>query len=309
MKASSLLFKNLIIYRFTQPFTLSGMELEEQLKQKLFRSCGSQDMTTYGWTEALGKASKALVHENNGCLLICAAKEEKILPASVINDALQERIEQIEQEQDRQVFSKERRTLKDDITMELLPKAFTRQKVTRAYIDQKNGWLVVNASSFRQAEDLTSCLRECLGSLPVTMPQVKNQPGSVMTQWLESRQLPDGFTLCYACELREPGDEGGTIIARDEDLNTDAIHQHLESGKRVSKLHIDWKETLHGQLTDDLRFIRLKFSDLFHDHLDYEHADSLQEQLDADFAMMSGTLRHFLSSLMKALGGLGGLES
>ena len=304
MKASSLLFKNLIIYRFTQPFTLSGMELEEQLKQKLFRSCGSQDMTTYGWVPSLGKGSKALVHENNGCLLICAAKEERILPASVITDAVEEKIDTIETEQDRQVFSKERSHIRSDTIMEFLPKAFTRQKITRAYIDKKEGWLVVNASSFKQSEDLTSCLRECIGSLPVTIPPVKNQPGSVMTQWLDSRQLPDGFTLCYACELHEPGEDGGTIIARDEDLNTDAIHQHLESGKRVSKLHIEWGDTLHGLLTDDLRFTRLKFSDLFHDQLDYNHADTLQQQLDADFAMMSDTLRRFLNALMKALGGM-----
>ena len=190
MKAPSLLFKNLIIYRFTQPFTLSGMELEEKLDESRFRPCGSQDMTTYGWVGALGKTSKALVHENNDCLLFCAAKEEKILPASVINDAVQERVEQIEQEQDRQVFSKERRTIKDDIILELLPKAFTRQKFTRAYIDRRNGWLVVNASSFRQAEDLTSHLRKCLGSLPITLPAVKNRPGSAMTEWLDTAQLP-----------------------------------------------------------------------------------------------------------------------
>ena len=42
-------FKNLIIYRWTQPFTLSQQKLEEQLKKKRFRSCGSQDLSTYGW--------------------------------------------------------------------------------------------------------------------------------------------------------------------------------------------------------------------------------------------------------------------
>ena len=304
MKASSLLFKNLVIYRFTQPFTLSGMELEEKLQESRFRPCGSQDMSTYGFVGALGKTSKALVHENNDCLLFCAAREEKILPATVINDAVQERVEQIEQEQDRQIFSKERRSIKDDIIMELLPKAFTHQKFTRAYIDRRKGWLVVNTASFRQAEDLTSCLRGCLGSLPIAPPITKNQPCSVMTEWLDTHQPPDAFTICNSCELREPGEDGGTIIARDEDLNTDVIHQHLLSGKQVTKLHIDWRETLHGHLTDDLRFMRLKMADVFHEQLDAENCETLQQQLDSDFAMMSGTLRHFLSELIEAFGGI-----
>ncbi|AMO58147.1 hypothetical protein GZ77_20650 [Endozoicomonas montiporae] len=304
MKASSLLFKNLIFYRFTQPFTLNAMELQDRLRSKKFRPCGTQDMTSYGWVPALSKRSTALVHENNHCLLICAASEEKLLPASVINDALEERIERIEQEQDRQVFSKERRTIKDDIIMELLPKAFTKQKFTRAYIDKTEGWLVVNASSFRQAEDLTSYLRHTLGSLPVVTPALKESPNAVMTQWLSSRLLPKGFALCYDCELIDPGEDGGKIIARNEELNTDAIHQHLDEGKAVSKLAIDWRETLHGYLTDDVRFQRLKFSDLFHEQIDAQSLEGLEQQLDADFIAMSGTLRHFLKELVKALGGM-----
>ena len=104
--------------------------------------------------------------------------------------------------------------------------------------------------------------------------------------------------------MREPGEDGGTIIARDEDLNTDAIHQHLLSGKQVAKLHIEWRETLHGYLTDDFRFLRLKLADVFHEQLDSENFETLLQQLDSDFAMMSGTVRHFLSELIEALGGI-----
>ena len=190
---SSIRFKNLVVYKLTQPFTLNGMQLEEKLQEKRFRSCGSQDFSTYGWVPAVGRKATALVHEAAGALLICAMHEEKILPTSVVNDALEEKIEQIEQEQDRQVFRKERRSLKDDVIMELLPKAFTKQKATLAYIDVTNGWLVINASSFRQAEELTSCLRECLGSLAVINIPLKNAPSFKMTDWLTTHTLPRWF--------------------------------------------------------------------------------------------------------------------
>ncbi|WP_163371048.1 recombination-associated protein RdgC [Endozoicomonas acroporae] len=301
---SSIRFKNLVVYKFTQPFELNGIQLEEKLQEKRFRPCGSQDFCTYGWVPALGRKAKALVHEAAGALLVCAMREEKILPASVINDALEEKIEQIEQEQDRQVFSKERMALKEDVTMELLPKAFTKEKATLAYIDVTNGWILVNAASFRQAEELTSCLRECLGSLPVISVPLKNMPAFKMTEWLRTHDLPKGFRLGHTCQLREPGDEGGTIIARNEEMASDAIRGALEEGKNASQLALDWKETISFKLGDDFRMTGLKFSEEYTTQLDDIEADTLEQQLDADFHLMVGTLRKLLDDVITGLGGL-----
>ena len=301
---SSIRFKNLVVYKLTQPFTLNGMQLEEKLQEKRFRSCGSQDFSTYGWVPALGRKATAMVHEAAGALLICAMHEEKILPTSVVGDALEEKIEQIEQEQDRQVFRKERRSLKDDVIMELLPKAFTKQKATLAYIDVTNGWVVINASSFRQAEELTSCLRECLGSLAVINIPLKNAPSFKMTDWLRTHTLPDGFKLGHTCQLLEPGDEGGTIIARNETMASDAIRGALEEGKIASQLALDWKETLSFKLGEDFRITGLTYSDEYECKLDDIDADTLQQQLDADFHLMVNTLRPLLDDLIEGLGGL-----
>ncbi len=301
---SSVRFKNLVIYKFTQPFALSGIKLEEKLQQKTFRACGSQDMCTYGWVPALGRKAKALVHESAGALLMCAMKEEKILPPQVIRDEVLERVETIEAEQDRQVFSKEKACIRDDVIMELLPKAFTRQKATLAYIDVTNGWMVVNASSFKQAEELTSCLRECLGSLPIINAPLKDVPSFIMTEWLGGNMLPKGFELGNTCQLKEPGDEGGTIIARNEELSSDAMGEHLCEGKIVTLLAITWKDTLSLKLGDDLRMTGLKFSKEYESKLGEVEADTLLQQLDADFYLMVGTLRQLINDLVTGLGGL-----
>ncbi|WP_299733901.1 recombination-associated protein RdgC [uncultured Endozoicomonas sp.] len=302
---SSIRFKNLVVYQFTQPFKLNGIQLEEKLQEKRFRPCGSQDFSTYGWVPALGRRATALVHEAAGALLVCAMREEKILPASVINDALDEKIEQIEQEQDRQVFSKERRALKDDVVMELLPKAFTKEKATLAYIDTTNGWIVVNAASFRQSEELTSCLRECLGSLPIISVPLKNMPSFIMTSWLSNKDLPIAFKLGDDCKLREPGDEGGSVTAKKENLMSYAIGEHLAEGKIVSQLALDWKETISFKLGDDFRMTALKFSEEYISKLDDIEADTLQQQLDADFHLMVGAFRPLLDDVISGLGGLG----
>ena len=222
----------------------------------------------------------------------------------MIRDALEDKVEQIEQEQDRKVFSKEKKLLKDDVVMSLLPKAFTRHQDIFAYIDVTEGWLVVDASSFNKAEELTSYLRETIGSLPIINTPLKNPPSHLMTQWLAQKtQLPSPFVLGDECELREPGDEGGQIKASKQALISEEISVHLEVGKQVSKLALCWDDALTFVLGDDLVIRKLKFTDVIQDKLDDIHAETAAEQFDADFSVMSLTLRQLINNLVIALGG------
>ncbi|KEQ16672.1 recombination-associated protein RdgC [Endozoicomonas numazuensis] len=298
-------FKNLIFYRFTKPFEWTSKELEEKLTEKRFSGCGSQDISSFGWVPPLGRHGDMLTHASGDFVMICAKKEEKILPASVIKDALEEKVETIEQEEQREVFSKEKKALKDDILMELLPRAFTKHQKTLAYLDTKEGWLVVDASSFKKAEELTSCLRECLGSLPIINPPLKNLPSAPMTQWLsENPTVPAPFLLGDECDLREPGDEGGQINVRKQELITEEIQAHLEGGMQVSKLALQWDEAQTFVLSDDLIVRKLKFTEMIQDQLDEVEAETAAEQFDADFAVMSLSLRKLINDLVEALGGL-----
>lgn len=298
-------FKNLIFYRFTQTFELKAEELEEKLVQKRFRSCGSQDMSTYGWVPPLGKHGDLLTHSANDFVMVTACKEEKVLPASVVKDVLEEKVEQIEQEQDRQVFSKEKKALKDDVLMELLPRAFTRSQKTSAYIDPTEGWMVVDASSFKKAEELTSCLRECLGSLPIVNTPLKNMPSFSMTRWLSRETpLPSCLVLGEECELREPGDEGGQVKVSKQELSGEEVDVHLAAGKQVSKMALVWDEALSFVLGDDLVIRKLKFTEMIQDQLDEIEADSAAEQFDADFSVMTLTLQKMIRDLVECLGGM-----
>ncbi|MDP0562104.1 MAG: recombination-associated protein RdgC [Candidatus Endonucleobacter sp. (ex Gigantidas childressi)] len=297
-------FKNLIFYRFTNPLKLNQNELEKQLQKKRFRNCGSQDLSTYGWVSPLGRHSDMLTHCSDSFIMITARKEEKILPASVIRDALEDKIESIEQEQDRKVLGKEKKILKDDILMELLPRAFTRQQRINAYIDTKEEWMVIDSSSFNKAEELTSYLRENIGSLPIISPPMKNNPSHSMTQWLAQKvPLPTSFTLGDECELREPRDEGGQIKASKQELVSEEISVHMQTGKQVSKLALCWNDSLTFVLGDDMIVRKLKYTDVIQSELDEVNANSEAEQFDADFAIMSLTLRKLIQDIISALGG------
>lgn len=292
-------FKNLAVYRFTEPFTLDAAALEQKLQQQPFRSCGSHDEFSFGWTAPLGRASDSLVHANNGFLMLCGKKEEKVVPASVINEMLQERINEIEEREARKLPAKERSRIKDELIFELLPRAFSFSRKTYAYIDSQGGWLVVDAASAKKAEDMLSQLRKCLGSLPIVPLTATAKPASVMTQWLIDNTSPKDILIEDECELRSPEEEGSIIRCKRHDLALPEIKNHLDSGKQVIKLAMSWAERISFVLDESLAVKRLKFLDLIQEQAAEIEAFDEVEQFDADFSIMTAELALFLPRLLE----------
>ena len=292
-------FKNLAIYRFTEPFTLSAEALEQKLQQQPFRPCGSHDEFSFGWTAPLGNASEILVHANNGFLMVCAKKQEKVIPTPVINEMLQERIADIEEREARKLPSKERTRIKDELIFELLPRAFSFSRKTYAYIDSQGGWLVVDAASAKKAEDLLSNLRKCIGTLPVVPIGAGIKPATVMTEWLLHHNTPKDVAIADECELRSPEEEGGIIRCKRHDLALPEIKNHLDNGKQAIKLALNWADRLSFVLDESLAVKRLKFLDLIQEQAaDIETFDD-NEQFDADFSIMSAELAQFFPRLLE----------
>lgn len=296
-------FKNLQVYRFTKPFELSPEELAEQLEPKSFQPCGSQDVSRYGWVPPLGQADAEYIHVTNGYIMICAKKQDKVLPAAVVNEELAERVAVIQAQEGRGVGRKERQTLKEDITFELLPRAFARSSLQFAYISPKDGLLVVNSSSAKKAEELISFLRDSIGSVPVIPLTANNIPQHAMTSWLSAGDIPAQFELGHECELRDPSDEGGVIRCKHQDLSSDEITSHLKLGMYVSKLGLCWKGGISFMLDDQLAIKRLGFDDLIQEKADQVDTQDAADQFDVDFSIMSLELSGLIAAITDALGG------
>ncbi|ASF44672.1 recombination-associated protein RdgC [Methylovulum psychrotolerans] len=296
-------FKNLSIFRLTEAFTLSSEELEQKLEALAFRPCGPHEEFAFGWTAPLGKSGQQLVHSSNGFMMLCGKKEERVLPASVVNELLQEKISDAEDKQGRKLSKKDRTTIKDELIFELLPKAFTFSRKTYAYIDPQGGWVIVDAASAKAAEDLLSLLRKCLGSLPAVPLNTVNKPTAVLTEWLSSQQTPDDLTVEDECELRSPEEAGGIIRCKRHDLALPEIKNHLDTGKQVIKLAVNWADRLAFIVDEHLAIKRLRFLDLVQDQAADVQADNEAERFDADFAIMSLELGQFLPRLVELFGG------
>lgn len=296
-------FKNALIYRFSQPIPFTEDELIEALGNRPARPCASQEIHTLGWAPPFGRHSDLLVEVAGGYWMITMRKEERVLPGSVVKDALAEKVEEIETRDARKVYKKEKDTLKDEIVMQLLPRAFTRASTTAAIINPKEGWIVVDAVSAARAEDLLSLLRECTGSLPVRPLNVKIAPEACMTEWVKAGQAPEGLVISDECVLLDTGESSAYVRCKHQDLSSDEIQQHLMVGKRVGQLALHWQDRLSFTLTDKLTVRQLRFEEFLRDEADDQGGDDMAGQLQATLVVQGGVLSELIPALCRALGG------
>ena len=297
-------FRNARVFRFTKPFEITAEALEEKLQADAFKPCGPQETSRQGWVSPMGKHSDLLVHSAGGYHLIALRKEEKLLPASVIKELVDEKAEMIEAEQHRKVRRKEKDELKEEVTLEMLPRAFSKNRRCYAYLAPADGVLVVDAGSSKQAEDLASTLRKSLGSLPVRPPAVEQAPAFTFTGWLnESIDLPVSIELGTECELKDTSEDGGVVRCKGLDLQGDEIRSHLDAGMQVTKLSVTWDDNLSFVLDEELGIRRLKFGDTLQEKLDDVDADDAAARFDAAFSLMTLELARLIPGLLEALGG------
>jgi len=294
-------FKNIQFYKFEDAFRLSSQQLHEKLEGRKARDCGQMEMACQGWAKPLGHAGQMLVHESDGALMVCLRREDKVLPASLIREQVEEQAFQIEQEAGRPVGRKEKRDIKDQVLQELLPKALVRASHTYACILPKQGWLIVNASSANKAEELIEVLRKTLGTLNVVLPATKESPESAMTRWLmDDATLPHGFDVEDECELHAGEGAEGIVRCKYIDVSSDEVRAHVASGRRVKKLAMNWRERLSFVLEDDVSVKRMRFDSAIVDEAG-EAGDDEVSRFDADFAIMVAELTDFIPDLLAAL--------
>jgi len=291
-------FKNLYFFTFTRAFNCSQKELEKQLSENTFTPCGSTELSHFGWVNALGKHGSSISHIANNNILLCARKEEKILPAGVIKDQLDEKTAQLEAENSRSATKKEKEQFKEDIIFELLPRAFSRYTDTYGYISPEQNIIVINASSRGKAEDFLALLRKSLGSLPVTSFSPEIAIDETMTDWLTGKNFIGNFQQGMEAEFNALGDDGAVIRVKNQDLSSDEIKAHLDAEKYVVKLALEWDESLSFILCDDLSIKRIKFFDVIYEQNDDIDSDDVVAKLDADFALMAGELNRFIVDLL-----------
>lgn len=296
-------FKNAFIYRFSRKANLA--KLSEQLENFKFTACGRQDKQSFGWVPPFGKHGTDLIHRAGNNLTITAQLETREVPAQVIKDAFNARVEQLERDEGRKLKKVEKDAIKDDVILDLLPRAFSRYKRSHVLIMADLDLVIVDAGSWNGAEAILALLRKTVGSLPV-IPVTPKTPLEVsMTGWIKTGIMPAGFSIDDSClELKSICQEGGIIRCKDQSHDSDEVRAHIEADKMVTKMCVDWQDRMYFNLSDDMRLSAIKWADeLKEQNADIDREDKAA-RLDADFALMYGEFNALMPKLFEAVGGI-----
>ncbi len=292
-------FRNLTLYRLTD-FQLSAEELAEALEQHAYTPCTDLEMSSQGWIPPRDGGS--LVHSVNGQMLITLCIEKKLLPAAVVKEAAQARAAEAEEQQGYKPGRKQLREIKDAVTDELLPKAFSIRTKIAAWIDPANGWLAIDAPSSTKADALTGYLFKSVDKLELVTLRVKHAPVAAMTEWLATDAAPAGFTIDQDAELRATGEGRATVRYVQHTLESEDVSRHIAAGKRCTHLAMTWNDRVSFVLTEGLTLKRVAALDVLKESAGSAE-QTADEAFDGDFLLMAGELARLLSDLVYALGG------
>lgn len=293
-------FKNLQIYKLSNGWDLAPGALEEELAKHPLRPCRGIQSQTKGWVSP--RENGALVHDYEKHILIALGTEQKILPASVINDEAKERAAKLEQKQGFKPGRKQMREIKEAVAAELLPRAFAKRRTTRAWISPSHKWIAVDAATPARAEEVIETLRTALGELPVEPLATNQSPGAAMTQWLTTGEAPGKLALDQDCELIGADATKSTVRYVRHVLNGKDLRHHISGGKSASKLGLSWNSRISFVLHEQHQIKKVNFLDVEKNREDAK-AEDKDEQFDADFALMTGEYSKLITELIKCLGG------
>jgi recombination associated protein RdgC len=292
-------FKNICIYRISRDFRLPAAELQEQLSKMAFTPCGSQDMAKTGWVPTIGDS---FVLQYGDHFMLTEKHEEKILPSPVLKAELDKKVEILQLQQGRKLKKTEKDSLKDEVLHSLLPRAFTRVKMSRMWIDAKEGLVFVEAASAKKAENMLALLRKTLGSFPVVPFTPASPVELTVTEWLRSG-FPKGFTAGDEAAFKALLEDGGAVRAVKQDLQSDEMMAHVDAGKVAVSIGLHWSDRASFRLSDDLTIKKLTFCDELCDQNDDVDREDPDQRLTADFILFTSEFSALFTQLVEAIGG------
>jgi recombination associated protein RdgC len=289
------MFKNAIPFRLTGAIDLNNLQAKLAVLQA--RDPGVQEFTTTGFVAPDKKRTDELFRRVGPAYFIKLKTVDRVLPSAVVNDAVAKKVAEIEDGEARKVSRKERGDIKDETIFELLPKAFMRSSFIDAFIDPSADLIVVNASSYKKAEDVVSMLRKVMGSLPAKPITTEFKPSISMTTWTkETGFMPDKFKHGGKYALVAP-DEAAKK-SRFSEYEPGEIRELLNNGSQVVSMALEWDESLRFVFESDFRLKGIK-----------DIQTSIQEEnedpFEADCIITHDLITRVVGQLVQVFGGEG----
>lgn len=286
------MFKALTLFRLTGTFVAPF-----DLSPHAFQPCQPTQAASIGFVPPRGGASDPLFESVQGNAILALTLEQRILPASVVKKRVEELAKKVEEESGRKPGAKRRKELKEEATLELLPKAFTRQKTFKVWIAHSLQLLAIDSTSSSAVDLVLSALARAFEGLALAPWNTQTAPAACMAAWLLDGQAPHGFAIGRDCTMESADMTGASASFSHHALDVEAVTMHLVAGKQVCELALSYKDQAEFVLNGALQLKRIELTIP-------EDSDPSADAFDADVVLAAGVLGPLITDLTYALGGL-----
>ena len=290
-------FKQIQLFQLTETIPYTPDKVMEQLEALAFTPCLPSLPSSAGWVSPFDDEHAPLVHAMNGKILLCLQIEEKILPGTVVRQELNDKIKAIQLRDDRRVRQKEKLSLKDEVVMRLLPRAFSKFVRLYAYIDTKNNWLVLGTTNAAKTEQFMTLFKRSVTENVRAFEVAK--PAPIITDWLKNHSNPTEFSIEKACVLQDPSQQNRMIRCQQQDLFASSIQAIIKEGCLVKQLALCWHDRVNFSLADDFTIRSIQYQEEVIAAANDIDTETKQQQFDADFFIMSETLGGLIKDLLQ----------
>lgn len=294
-------FRNARVFKLEQQAAATlSQHIGASLDPWRFKDAGKLEMQSVGWIPPTDDGND-LAHVVGAHVLLRLRVEKKILPAAVVKQEAAKRAEQITEQQGFRPGRKQTKEIKEAVTDELLPKAFTKYADTFVWIDTGRRFVVIDSASPSKSDEVLGMMAKALDPFPVEALWLERAPALAMTAWLADDEAPDGFTIDQDTELQSMTASGGKVKYMRQSIDPDDVSKHIQAGKVCTRLAMTWNDRVSFVLSEDFTLRRIKPLDVICEIV--SDAQNEAEQFDADFTLMAGELGNLLCDLIAAHGG------
>lgn len=293
------MFRNIRYYRLDSDWPDSEKSLSKALEKAAFSPCGPLTERSSGWVPVDTDAGNLLARRVNAADLLKLRSQSRVLPHSVINEELESRIEDFRNRMQEAPSPREKRRLKAETRDELLPKAMLKSDKIWGYVDLKEKVIGIDAAQSTAAERFIRRLSAPFDGLKIHPLQYKQPVNELLTR-IFLGDAPDQFALGRECRMQDAADGGSIVRWSNFDLSDTTIRNHVANGMRLTHLAIEYDNVMGCVLDENGVISKLRFLGMDDDR---EEDDEPLARLDAEFVLVTGTLRKMLGDLKKLLGG------
>jgi recombination associated protein RdgC len=292
-------FKNLIIYQFDKNSSIERLD-NDMLKNMAFTPCGPTDSIKKGFVSPIDN-DDVLKLQVQGHSLLKLRIESKLLPSSVIKKKTSERIEQLEQKLGRSATKSEKHCVKDEVIIDLLPVAFTKDQYVYVWINDKDKFIAVETASFKKAEDVLALIRKELGALALKPLSVENNISFTLKEWVCNDTTPPNFFILNDAMLADPLDGNGKIKLINENLTAEEVRSYLNDGREIKSLSFSYKQQTVFTVNTELVFSKISYSSEMLDENSDISLDDKAKRIEADFFLVANELANLINDFTKAV--------